>query len=85
MYQITIKREALKELQLLPKNAVSNISASIDALSDNPRPVGCKKLKGGAENLWRIRIGDYRVIYSIDDVVLIVGIRRIGHRKNIYE
>jgi mRNA interferase RelE/StbE len=56
----------------------------IIALENNPCPVGCKKLKGFAD-LWRIRIGDYRVIYSIDDVILLVDIRAAGNRKDIYD
>jgi mRNA interferase RelE/StbE len=85
MYQVIIKKEALKELKLLPKQTVVAISVSIEQLSENPRPVGCKKLKGSNENLWRIRIGDYRVIYLIEDVIRIVNVRHIGHRKNIYD
>lgn len=85
MYQIIIKKEALKELKQLPKSAVKGISLSIEELSANPRPEGCKKLKGSKENLWRIRVGNYRVIYLIDDVIRIVNVRNIGHRKDIYD
>jgi mRNA interferase RelE/StbE len=49
-----------------------------------PRPVNCKKLKGSNENLYRIRIGDYRVIYNIDDGIKVVSIRDVGNRKDIY-
>ena len=84
-FQIVIARKAWKELSSLPKNSVRKISASIEKLSYNPRPVGCKKLKGEEEILWRIRSGDYRIIYSVDDTVRIVEVRRIGHRKNIYD
>ena len=85
MYQIIIKREALKELKLLPRNTVAVISQSIELLSTDPRPAGCKKLKGSKENLWRIRVGNYRVIYMVDDIVRIVNVRNIGHRKDIYD
>jgi len=85
MYRITIKREALKELKVLPKQMVVKITAAIGTLSDNPRPEGCKKLKGYDGNHWRIRVGDYRVIYSIDDTIKIVDVRHIGNRKDVYD
>ncbi|MEP7264659.1 MAG: type II toxin-antitoxin system RelE/ParE family toxin [Bacteroidota bacterium] len=56
----------------------------IDELANNPLPTGCEKLKGAKENLWRIRIGDYRVIYSIENFLQIISIKKIGHRKDIY-
>ncbi|MBL7718682.1 MAG: type II toxin-antitoxin system RelE/ParE family toxin [Flavipsychrobacter sp.] len=61
------------------------IASEIDSLSDNPRPDGCKKLKGGQTDLWRIRVGNYRVVYRIDDTIYIVNVQRVGHRKDIYE
>jgi len=85
MYQVSISKEALKELRQLPKQSVIVIHKSIDNLSQEPRPVGCKKLKGTKESLWRIRVGNYRIIYSVDDIIRIVEVRDIGHRKNIYE
>jgi len=84
MYKVIIKKDALKELKLLPRIVVADIAKSIEQLSDNPRPSGCKKLKGSKEDLWRIRIGNYRVIYVIEDIVRIVNIRKIGHRKDVY-
>jgi len=57
----------------------------INGLAENPRPSGVKKLKGISEDLYRIRSGDYRVIYSISDQIRIVDIRKIGHRKDIYK
>ena len=84
MYKIIISESALKQLYQLQKNVVKKIRVSIEKLSENPRPNGVKKLKGNEEDLYRIRIGDYRVIYSIDDGVRIIDIRKIGHRKDIY-
>ena len=84
MYQIQVKKSAAKELYALPKQAVKKVSAAIDALANNPRPVGSIKLEGYKETLQRIRVGDYRIIYSIDDSVKILEVRRIGHRKDIY-
>jgi len=61
------------------------ISKSIEELSVDPRPAGCKKLKGNNGNLWRMRVGNYRIIYIVDDIVRIVNVRKIGHRKDVYD
>ena len=71
-------------MEKLPTKINQKISSAIDQLS-KPRPIGCKKLKGERDYIWRIRIGDYRVLYAIDDKVQIIDVRKIGHRKNIYE
>jgi mRNA interferase RelE/StbE len=84
MYTITFNESALKGLSALQKPVVKKIAAAIDKLGINPRPPGVKKLSGSNENLYRIRIGDYRIIYVIEDVVRIVNVRKIGHRKDIY-
>lgn len=84
IYNIVLSKSASKELHDLPNQAVSRIIISIMSLADNPRPHGTKKLKG-TQNTWRIRVGDYRVVYSVDDIVRVVDIRKIGHRKDIYE
>ena len=84
-YFLLVSKQALKELEKLPQKSNRKISTSIDALSENPRPDGCKKLKGEKDILWRIRVGDYRVIYSIEDEIKIVQIRKVGHRKDVYE
>ncbi len=84
MYSIRFKKSAEKELEKLPSQIIKRIVKSIDTLVENPKPVGSKKLEGQKESLWRIRIGDYRVIYLIEDVIKIIEIRRIGHRKDIY-
>jgi mRNA interferase RelE/StbE len=84
MYIVTFKNSAYKELERLPKATVRKIAAAIDGLEIDPRPVGVKKLKDSNEDLYRIRVGDYRVIYAINDGIKIVNILRIGHRKDIY-
>ena len=84
MFSIIISESALKQLAKLPKNAVKKIESSISELASNPRPVGVKKLKDSREDLYRIRVGDYRVVYSIEDKIQVVDIRQIGHRKDIY-
>jgi mRNA interferase RelE/StbE len=68
----------------LQKSVVRKIQLSGEKLAENPRPSGVKKLKGNEGDLYRIRIGDYRIVYSIDDGIKIVDIRKIGHRKYIY-
>jgi mRNA interferase RelE/StbE len=84
MYNITFKASANKELQQLPKQAFEKVRIAINKLAGDPRPAGVKKLKDSSEDLYRIRVGDYRIIYAIDDGIRIVTIRRIGHRKDIY-
>jgi mRNA interferase RelE/StbE len=82
-YSITFARSARKELQSLPAAQIGRIFPAIEALAENPRPQGCKKLQG--ENyLWRIRIGQYRVIYAVDDNDRIVDIIAVRHRRDIY-
>ena len=83
-YTIVFKKEAAKEMKQLPQKIVVRISVAIDELADNPRPAGCKKLEGKKGNYWRIRIGDYRVLYHIEDTIQIIDIHKVGHRKDIY-
>ena len=81
-FQISIERSAQKSLTKISKADQDKIIRSIQSLSDNPRPHGCKKLS--SREAWRIRIGNYRVIYEIDDrhsKILIVVIR---HRRDVY-
>jgi len=59
------------------------VARKIDALSGDPRPPGVEKLRG-AENLWRVRVGDYRIIYTVRDEVVLVLVIRIGHRREVY-
>jgi len=81
-YQITIKRTAAKALADLQADERQRITQALFALADNPRPAGVKKLKG--REGWRIRIGQYRVLYTIDDDRLIVLVVNVGHRREIY-
>lgn len=82
-YTIEIKQNAKKELARLPSSIAEKIIEQIRLLADNPRPNGCKKLVG-AEHTYRIRINDYRVVYSLFDQRLVIEVIKIGHRKNIY-
>ena len=84
-YKIVVKKSAAKEIEALPTKILPQVTKAIYNLADTPRPQGCKKLKGSKENLWRIRIGDYRVVYIIDDSIRIVDVQKVGHRKDVYQ
>ena len=83
-YSISFVRSARKELESLSFPLIRRILAKIELLAKNPRPTGCKKLKG-AHDLWRIRVGEYRVIYSILDREIRVEIITIRHRSQAYD
>ena len=68
---------------MLPESVQRRIAEAADALGSNPRPRGCLKLKGDDE-LWRIRVGDYRILYTIQDDILTVMVVRVSHRKDAY-
>lgn len=84
MYQIVVKPSARKELRKLPVLIATLIAIKIDGLANDPRPAGCKKLVSNKEELWRVRVGDYRILYAIDDAIRIIDIHHIGNRKDIY-
>ena len=83
MYSLVIERAAEKDMQRLPEDVHDRVSEAILQLKSNPRPHGSKKLTGMAGS-WRIRVGDYRVLYDIADAVRIVRIYRVRHRKDVY-
>ena len=82
-YSLTFSRQASKELEKINEPFYSSIKQAIIGLSENPRPNGYKKLKG--RDGYRIRVGNYRVIYNIFDNQLIVEIIALGHRRDIYD
>ena len=82
-YRINLKSKAAKELRRLPKKEYLHLSDRIKALSQNPRPHGVKKLRGGDEK-YRIRFGNYRALYTIDDKDKVVTIYAVGDRKDVY-
>lgn len=82
-YIIIYKRSASNELLHLPATIAHKVKTVIDNLSEKPRPNGCKKLVG-SENGYRIRIGNYRVIYTITDTILLITVIKIAHRKDVY-
>ncbi len=81
-YEISVKKSAVKELDDIPKKELQKIIKKIQALSSEPRPQGSQKLSHKEQ--YRIRQGDYRVIYYIDDDNLTVHIIKVGHRREIY-
>jgi len=83
-YSIVFARSASKEVESLERTLVARVISRIMALSENPRPSGCKKL-AGAVDAWRIRIGDYRVIYRVDDTASLVTVMVVRHRSRAYE
>lgn len=84
-YKIIFNKAYLKELESIPKKVRNQILESVNSLSNNPRPEGVKKLKGFNDPLYRIRCGDYRIVYTIRDKELIVLVIQVGHRKDIYK
>lgn len=83
-YRVEVKPSAKKELERLSHQVIARITRRLEALASNPRPPGCKKLKGGDKE-WRIRVGDYRVVYTIDDQELLVQATRVRHRSEVYD
>lgn len=82
-YNVTLKKRAIKALTKINEPYYSNIKEAIYDLSNDPRPKGCKKLKG--RDAYRIRIANYRAIYEINDEILLVDVVDVGHRKNVYK
>jgi mRNA interferase RelE/StbE len=82
-YTAVLSKKAQKQLDKLSDTIAEPILEAIADLEENPRPTGCKKLKG--RDGYRIRVGNYRIIYEIFDTELIVDIITLGHRKDIYE
>lgn len=81
-YEVRLKKRAIKSLQALPEPYYTRITSAIYSLAQDPRPSGCKKPKG--RDAYRIRVADYRIIYEINDDVLLVEVIDLGNRKDIY-
>jgi mRNA interferase RelE/StbE len=82
-YLVTVKPSAARALKKLSADHRRRVAATIDALAGNPRPAGVEVLEA-RERLYRVRSGDYRILYQIHDAVLVVLVVRIGHRREIY-
>jgi mRNA interferase RelE/StbE len=83
-YDLALTSSAEKELKKRSGQWIALIVPRLENLAANPRPSGCKKLTGGNDE-WRFRVGDYRVVYTIDDTELLAEVTRIRHRSEVYE
>jgi mRNA interferase RelE/StbE len=82
-YRVELTRSAEKDLRRIDRFRVALLYEAIERLGDNPRPHGSKKLVG-ADRTYRIRVGDYRIVYEIEDAVLVVLVIRVAHRREAY-
>ena len=82
-YDLVFRPSVWKDLEPIPKADVSRILKRIDLLADDPRPFGSKKLSG--QEAYRIRQGNYRIVYTIEDTKLIVTLVKVGHRREVYD
>ena len=82
-YRVIVKPSADKELRRLPPEIQRHVVAVLRELAANPRPSGVVKMQGDY-NLWRVRVGQYRVVYEIHDARILILVLRIGHRKDVY-
>jgi mRNA interferase RelE/StbE len=81
-YSVLLKRSVLKDLDPVAARDCQRIMERIRSLGDDPRPMGCEKLS--ALERYRVRVGDYRIVYSIEDAQLVVWVVRVGHRRDVY-
>ncbi|MBA2410711.1 MAG: type II toxin-antitoxin system RelE/ParE family toxin [Gammaproteobacteria bacterium] len=82
-YKLVFKQSVARDLRTVPKRDVARILKRIRALANNPRPLGCEKLSG--QERYRVRQGVYRIVYEIQDEVLLVMVVKIGHRREVYK
>jgi mRNA interferase RelE/StbE len=82
-YQVNLKKSVIKDLEKLPDIVLKRVQKTILGLANNPRPDGCKKLKGRDD--YRVRVGDYRILYFINDEIVTIEVVRMQHRKDVYE
>jgi len=82
-YNVIIKASAKKELATLPKPMIVRLIAAIESLATEPRPDGVRKL-AGTQDMYRVRVSDYRIVYRIEDDMLVIEVVRVAHRKEVY-
>jgi mRNA interferase RelE/StbE len=82
-YTVSLLPAAVKQLAALPRDVQVRVARKVDALARNARPPGAEKLSG-ADDLWRVRVGNYRVLYEIRDAALVILVVRVGHRREVY-
>jgi len=83
VYEVYLERAAERDLKRLPSEVFYRVILSIKALAEDPRPAGCRRIAGSKDD-WRIRVGDYRVIYEIDEEAKAVRVMRVRHRQQAY-
>jgi mRNA interferase RelE/StbE len=83
LYQIEFSRQADRQFRNLPSQIQQRLKSKIDSLANTPRPHGSEKLSG-TEPLYRIRVGDYRIVYAVEDERLLVLVVKVGHRREVY-
>jgi mRNA interferase RelE/StbE len=83
-YAVSFRRSAEKDLQKLDDVLQDRVIQAVEGLADNPRPIGSRKLQVRRDDIFRIRIGDYRVIYALDDAAKLITIERVRHRREVY-
>jgi mRNA interferase RelE/StbE len=83
-YQVALTASAEKELHSLPTKMIARMMPRLESLAVTPRPPGCKKLRGG-DREWRLRVGDYRIVYVINDDAKTIDVTRIAHRREVYD
>lgn len=81
-YRLSVSRSVSKSLGRLPADVYSRVDSTILSLAGEPHPPGCAKLKGREE--WRLRVGSYRIVYSIDEARQVIEILRVAHRRDVY-
>ena len=82
-YRVEVAASAERELRSLDADARRRVVRAVDGLAEAPRPSGAQKLRGGTD-LYRLRVGDWRIVYRVEDDVLLVLVVRIGHRRDVY-
>ena len=83
LYAVSFRRSAEKDLRRLDAAVQRRVLQAVEELAVDPRPAGCRKMQGG-EDAFRIRVGDYRIIYTVDDGIKVVAVERIRHRREVY-
>ena len=82
-YRVEVARRAVKAITALPRTEQRRVQAAIDLLAQTPRPPGCVAM-AGEKSSYRVRVGDYRIVYEVHDRVLLVQVVRVGHRREVY-
>ncbi len=83
MYEVLLERRAEKDLKRLTRDVFERVVSRLRSLSEDPKPSGSRKITG-SKNDWRVRVGEYRIIYEIDDRKKAIRVMRIRHRKEVY-